>query len=1076
MPDLLSTIETHLNTPHLRDNLTLLFCETLLWGRPQRQAFAREVRVRQQEKAQLAFTPVAQLSGLPVFRVDWPYDKPPNVTQRRAVHRALAPTYLEHLLAYVTDDDQQATFIWARRRPQNKIEMRALPYAVGSPARTTIEQLGELAFTVEELGLFGEPPVTAVTDKLNAAFDVEVVTRLFFTTYRDVFGEAEGQISGISGDARRLFTQKLFNRLMFLVFLERKGWLSFNGSRDHLRALWEDHKREKQTNPNANFYRDRLELLFFSGLNTPHEVNIVGIRRDGFLQTRIGDVPYLNGGLFEEDDEDRDPTIAVPDEVISPALDKLFYRFNFTVTESTPLDIEVAVDPEMLGVIFEELVTGRHETGSYYTPKPVVAFMGREALKGYLESICPQESSKALAAFVDEYDPVGLVNPEVVLDALKTIKVCDPACGSGAYLLGMLHELLDLRTCLFATRGLDPLTAYQRKLEIIQNNLYGVDSDVFAVNIARLRLWLSLMVDFEDGTPPPLPNLDFKIEVGDSLTAPDPSGGLQPDLFRHKQIEDYFRLKADYLMAHGGEKLTLREQIEALRAEIAAWARPSGGDGGFDWAVEFAEVFSPSPEGRQRGPGGEGGGFDVVLTNPPYVRQELLGCDYKENALEPVFHEVYSGIADLYVYFYARAHQLLRPGGVGCFISSNKWLRASYGEKLRQHLLDAQAFRLVVDFGELPVFQAATFPAIFLWHKQPRSDTPTTWAVVKDLEACYDEGIREHVTRIAQTLPASQFGKGKARLTAPAAAERRAKMEGSGPRLGELVKGQVHFGIKTALNKAFVVDRATRDRLITEDPRNEEILKPLLVGDNVRRYELHFREKYLIWTYIGVPIKRYPAVFAHLQRFKPKAQKRSDKGEQWWELRACDYYDAFSRPKILIPAFAMTPRFAMDSGEYFFLGPAYFIASDDLYLLAVLNSKVAFDLLLEICSVLGDQDMKGRAVLRPVYFENLPIPAAPEAKREAIARLAQEAQRLHMQRRERVEQFLRDIGTPPGQSGSRNPLERPWTLTLDKFARRARTAPLRLFTAARDETAELTEQIARVEHEIDERVAGLYDV
>jgi len=722
MPDLLSTIETHLNSPHLRDNLAPLFNKTLLWGRPQASAFTREVTVGRQEKAQLAFTPVAQLSGLPVFRVDWLYDKPPNVTQRRAVHRALAPTYIEHLLAYVTADAQQATFVWARRRPKNKIEMRALPYAVGSPARTTIEQLGELAFTVEELGLFGEPPVTAITDKLNAAFDIEAVTRLFFTTYRDVFGEAERQISGISGDARRLFTQKLFNRLMFLVFLEHKGWLGFDGSQDYLHALWEDHKREKQTDPNANFYRERLKLLFFSGLNTPHEVNVVGIRRDGFLQTRIGDVPYLNGGLFEKDDEDRDPIITVPDEAIEPALDELFYRFNFTVTESTPLDVEVAVDPEMLGRIFEELVTGRHETGSYYTPKPVVAFMGREALKGYLQSACPQESSKALAAFVDEHDPAGLVNPEVVLDALKTVRVCDPACGSGAYLLGLLHELLELRVCLFATRGLDPLTAYQRKLEIIQNNLYGVDIDPFAVNIARLRLWLSLVVDFEDGTPPPLPNLDFKIEIGDSLTAPDPSGGLQPDLFRHRQIEDYFRLKADYLMAHGGEKLTLREHIEALRAEIVAWAHPSGGDSGFDWAVEFAEVFSPSPEGRERGPGGEGGGFDVVLANPPYVRadaqhrhiqneeerQEAIARwrqyrkDLKGSKIYKTLYEKW----DLYIPFLERAYQLLRPGGQMVFIISDAYNAAKYARKSHEFFLtNARIARL--DFcSDIPLFEA----------------------------------------------------------------------------------------------------------------------------------------------------------------------------------------------------------------------------------------------------------------------------------------------------------------------------------------------------------------------------------
>lgn len=735
MPDLLSTIETQLNTLHLRDNLTPLFCETLLWGRPQGQEFAREVRVRPQEKNQLAFAPVAQLSGLPVFRVDWPYNKPPNVTQRRAVHRALAPTYLEHLLAYVTADGQQATFVWARQRAKRKVEMRALPYTVGSPARTTIEQLEELAFTVQELGLLGEPPVTAVTDKLNAAFDIEAVTRRFFTTYHAVFEGAEKQVAGISGDAQRLFTQKSFNRLMFLVFLERKGWLLFNSSLDYLHTLWKDYRREKRADPDANFYRDRLKLLFFSGLNTPHEVNVAGIRRDGFLQTRIGDVPYLNGGLFEEDEEDRDSAIVVPDEAIEPALDKLFYRFNFTVTESTPLDIEVAVDPEMLGKIFEELVTGRHETGSYYTPKPVVAFMEREALKGYLQSACPQESASAIAVFVDEHDPGGLVNPEAILDALKTVKVCDPACGSGAYLLGMLHGLLDLRACLFATRGLDPLTVYQRKLEIIQNNLYGVDLDPFAVNIARLRLWLSLVVDYEDGSPPPLPNLDFKIEVGDSLTAPDPSGGLQPDLFRHKQIEDYFRLKTDYLMAHGGEKLTLREQIDAMRTEIATWMRPSGGDGGFDWAVEFAEVFAPSANGERVG------GFDVILANPPYVRadaqyrhiedeeerQEAIARwqQYRKDLKGSKIYDTLYEKWDLYIPFLERAYQLLRPGGQMVFIISDAYNAAKYTRRSHEFFLaNARVMRL--DFcSDIPLFKAGVSNTILHFARTEPDDDHT---------------------------------------------------------------------------------------------------------------------------------------------------------------------------------------------------------------------------------------------------------------------------------------------------------------------------------------------------------------
>src|SRR3712207_733658 len=156
------------------------------------------------------------------------------------------------------------------------------------------------------------------------------------------------------------------------------------------------------------------------------------------------------------------------------------------------------------------------------------------------------------------------------------------------------------------------------------------------------------------------------------------------------------------------------------------------------------------------------GGFDIILANPPYVRMELFK-DAKP-ILRKNFPLVHSDRADLYVYFFARAHELLKPGGVSCFISSNKWLRTGYGENLRRYLLDEQAFQLVVDFGELPIFIAATFPAIFLWRKEKRDRMPTAWAVVKDLDACYGEGIREHVFRISNTLPADQFGIGKPRL------------------------------------------------------------------------------------------------------------------------------------------------------------------------------------------------------------------------------------------------------------------------------------------------------------------------
>jgi hypothetical protein len=315
----------------------------------------------------------------------------------------------------------------------------------------------------------------------------------------------------------------------------------------------------------------------------------------------------------------------------------------------------------MLGKVFEELVTGRHASGSYYTPRPIVAFMCRESLKHYLltarsatdgaaagtpsmiarsasegpvaspsmiarsasedamiarsasegvaesEGVPASEAPDAIARFVDESDPSGLRDPEAILAALKRIKVCDPACGSGAYLLGMMQELLRLREALFAAHHIDQQKVYDRKLEIIQNNLYGVDIDIFAVNIAKLRLWLSLAVDFTGTKPPPLPNLDFKIECGDSLTATDPQ--RLPDLFRHKLVEQadaLAELKGQFIQAYGEKKKKLAARIKKQEAELRDQLPDHSPDGSVDWRVAFAEVF-------------RNGGFDVALENPPYV-------------------------------------------------------------------------------------------------------------------------------------------------------------------------------------------------------------------------------------------------------------------------------------------------------------------------------------------------------------------------------------------------------------------------------------------------------------------------
>jgi methylase of polypeptide subunit release factors len=689
-----------------------------------------------------------------------------RLTDERAVVNRLLREYPYALFVFSDKDQKRWHLVNVKDAPRlaqqdedrrPRLLFRRIALGPEERVRTAAERLTMLDVESIQRELFGLSPL-AIQKAHDVAFDVEAVTRDFFTHYAEIFAQAEAKIKGVGNDERkRLFTQRLFNRLMFIAFIQKKGWLNFNGDNDYLLALWRDYQSDKE--PDKNFYRDRLYSLFFFGLNTPHEQNLVAINRGGdFLSTRIGRVPYLNGGLFEEADGDREAR--VPDAAIAPVLTDLFYRFNFTITESTPFDVEVAVDPEMLGKIFEELVTGRHESGSYYTPKPVVSFMCREAIKRHLHTHNPRESFEAITRFVEDHDPAGLRDPESALAALRTAKACDPACGSGAYLLGLLHELLDLRAALFVARQLDARTVYERKLEIIQSNLYGVDKDEFAVNIARLRLWLSLVVDYEGDDPPPLPNLDFKIETGDSLTAPDPSDLLKVDMFRQAQLKEFYALKEQYLTAHHGEKLELKKRIEALRGEIAEWAHPSQktlkvsktfrvSESGFDWAVEFAEVFAPdhapgtlagaltgvvnAVPGQMQLAEQPAGGFDIVLANPPYVRadaqfkhiedekkrQEKIEewRAFREQLKSAKIYKTLHEKWDLYIPFLERAYQLLQPGGQMVFIIPDAYNAAKYAGKSHEFFLQNTRVERIDFCSEIDLFDAGVNNTILHFEK-----------------------------------------------------------------------------------------------------------------------------------------------------------------------------------------------------------------------------------------------------------------------------------------------------------------------------------------------------------------------
>ncbi len=680
-----------------------------------------------------------------------------------------------------------------------------------------------------------------------------------------------------------------------------------------------DKHKEPHTESLLN---DRLYYVFFHGLSNPAGESG---SEDAAARTRRGDVPFLNGGLFEMQPYDEQHAVDLPNDTFADILN-LFERYNFTITESTPLDIEVAVDPEMLGKVFEELVTGRHASGSYYTPRAVVSFMCRESLKLCLQKQTT-ESAACLTQFVDGGDATGIRDSEGVLAVLQNLRVCDPACGSGAYLLGMMGELLRLRDALFQSDQTDTRTVYERKLEIIRKNLYGVDRDDFAVNIAMLRLWLSLTVDYEGDVPQPLPNLDYKVAVGDSLTGAAPE---QMTLDR-PWIQKIQEKQADYLVTHvDAKKQALRAEIAALRADLQGWQASADE---FVWQVEFPEVF-------------QAGGFDIVIGNPPYVRQELI------KAMKPtykrLFPEVYVGTADLYVYFYKRGTELLRRHGILAYISSNKFLRAAYGRKLRAFFSDAQRIQRLLDFGSVAVFKASVDTCILILENAISEGAPFSVATFRDASDVLrlSAAFRERAFRLQ---PRDLSAEGWT-LASPETLQLLRKLETTGTPLGEYVKEGFYMGVKTGYNKAFIIDAAVRQRLISEDPKSNELIKPLLRGRDLRKWRTDSTGQYLIFTRHGVEIDQYPAVKKHLNQYRRNLEPKKSRAEKygrkmgsykWYEIQdVVAYHAEFEKPKILYSKISKALYAVYDTTGAYGLDSTHFIPINDLSVFAILNSRL----------------------------------------------------------------------------------------------------------------------------------------
>lgn len=932
------------------------------------------------------------------------------------------------------------------------------------------------------------------SSELNKRFFQEVANWYFWASRQVTFPKEAGPNKEVRNATSLI---RLITRLIFCWFIKEKGLIPDDLFRQgKVRQLLNDLSLKEST-----YYKAILQNLFFATLNQEMgkrafrtRTRQPGGRDQHYLITNLyryealwrdpaqalklfSDIPFLNGGLFECLDKeveekgtrrviridgfsDRDDNeISIPNllffseeqeadlnEVYGTTgkrykvrgLLHIFDRYKFTVHENTPIEEEVALDPELLGKVFENLLasynpetqtTARKQTGSFYTPREVVNYMVDEALIGYLESKPNAGNVNArlrhLLAYND--DPHQFTQDEAggLIEAVDHLKILDPACGSGAFPMGILHKLvfilgkLDPRNERWKAKQIEKASEipditvrekviadieqtfgkneldYGRKLYLIEHCLYGVDIQAIAVQIAKLRCFISLVVDqcvdpkADNLGIRPLPNLETQFVAANTLIGIDRPG---QQLLRNLEIDrlegELRRIRDQHFNARTpATKRKCREADATLRRTISALLE---GDGfphetaeqlaGWDPYNQNASAAFFDPEWMF----GVQDGFDIAIGNPPYVRQE----DIKDQ--KPAFkdrYRCYTGTADLYVYFYERAIQLLKTGGVLSFISSNKYFRSAYGEKLRRFLSEDTRVLQIIDFGDAPVFTAIAYPCIALIvkdHPAQNHARVLTWEPGPPIEE-----FPAIFTSRSFSLAQKELTTDGWRLESQVVLRLLDKLRKAGTPLGEYVNGRFYRGILTGLNEAFVVDRATRDRLIADHNSSREVLKPFLRGRDVKRWRVDFGDQYLIkiessenkphpWSGKSekeaekVFGKTYPAIYERFKEFRDALKRRDDQGKYFWELRSCVYWQEFEQPKIVIPAIANSVHYAPDAEGYLTNDKTSICVTDETpFLIGLLNSHLLWWLIQQTAA----SKQGGFYEFKPMYVSQLPIPA-----------------------------------------------------------------------------------------------------
>ena len=830
---------------------------------------------------------------------------------------------------------------------------------------------------------------------------------------------------------------RMITRIMFVWFIKQKQLVpDCIFELKHLKKILKDFDPLSTTV--GNYYNAILQNLFFGTLNraiieedgstrkfsTSSKRDVKTLYRYAEMFTiseqevidTFAEIPFLNGGLFECLDKTRyidgveqcynfdgfsrnDARFAdgrfkhravVPNILFfepERGLLSILSRYNFTIEENSPEEQQVALDPELLGKVFENLLgaynpetqeTARNQSGSFYTPREIVNFMVDESLIAYLGKT---ELVRSLFGHDFQFDASKTEQYKEIADKLKAIKILDPACGSGAFPMGILNRMVEI-----FERIQPDANVYELKLSIIENCLYGSDIQSIAAQITKLRFFISLICNCEKDASainfgiPTLPNLETKFVSANTLIAKKKKDA-QLELFENPDIETTKSELAEIRHKHfaaksASTKHRLRKQDQELREKLANLLSedncfaPEDAKQLSEWNPYDQNAVSSffDPEWMF----GVSDGFDLVIGNPPYIQLQSNGGKLGK-LYEKLGYSTFVRTADLYCLFYERGWQLLKCDGHLCFITSNKWMRAGYGSNLREFFAKKTNPLLLIDFAGVKVFENATVDANILMYAKSENEQKTICAVASKQNKDCIKNLSDFIQQ--QSVECSFDTSDSWVVLSPIEQSIKRKIEAVGTPLKEW-DIQINYGIKTGYNEAFIISTDKREEILAncqteeERQRTAELIRPILRGKDTKRYGYEWADLWLIYIPWHFPYQfdasiqgasdkaekafkeQYPAVYSHMLQYKEPLSKRN-KAEtgiryEWYAMQrwGAKYWEDFSKPKIIWKRIGSILRFSYDNKGCLGLDSTCFATGRSIeYLCCVLNSLMGHYLL-----------------------------------------------------------------------------------------------------------------------------------